>query len=203
MLLYAFYSQWAFFYLNIFNVNFWKVKYSLFFTFKANWKLLNLIGVIMLNMHSTLYKLSFLGSNIEKWNTLFFYIEAILFLLLIKGQLLNLIYTIVLNVYYTLCKLLFDFLNAKFSVKYWIVIFSLFYVADIFFLFQFKTDCWAKSMWLCWICILFLISFHLIYYFTIFSGNINKFFFPIFIWRTFCFFFNLKPTVELNLSYCV
>ena len=60
------------FYLNIFNGNFWKVNYSLFFTFKANWKLLNLIGVIMLNMHSTLYNLSFLGSNIEKWNTLFF-----------------------------------------------------------------------------------------------------------------------------------
>ena len=37
---------------------------------------------------------------------------------------------------------------------------------------------------------------------TIFSGNIKKLNFPIFIWRTFCFFFNLKPTVELNLSYC-
>ena len=136
--------------------------------------------------------------------------EAILFLLLIESQLLNLIYTIVLNVYYTLCKLLFDFLNAKFSVKFSLsymadifsVIFSLFYMADIFFFFNFRPIV-ELNQCDCVICILFLISFHLIYYITIFRGNIKQLNFPIFIWQTFCFFFNLKPTVELNLSYCV
>ena len=38
----------------------------MYFTFEAYWKPLNFIGVIMLNMYSTLYKLSFyLVSNIE------------------------------------------------------------------------------------------------------------------------------------------